>query len=310
MGTDLAPFMSRNGLAAMQLARRLLGLPIGAQLPLVRDMAAELSYGNGTIQSGLELLEQSGAIATRSRGRLGTFLESADRAMLWELGGLGTLSVAMPLPYSRRYEGLASGLRCALDDLGVPLSLSYMRGSAERVAAVVEGRVDVAVVSGLAFDVLSVESPLVALADLGPRTYVSDHGLLLAEGRDRDQHGLRVAVDPASADQVQLVRQLFGGRDDVRYVETSYNQLDQAFQRGEVDATVWNLDEIDQHLTAAVTAEPLTTDPDGPTRSTHAVLAAREGTERVPAALVAAVDLDLVRAVTDDVLHGRRVPAY
>ncbi|HEY0188065.1 MAG TPA: GntR family transcriptional regulator YhfZ [Cellulomonas sp.] len=310
MGVDLAPFLSRNGLAAMQLARRLLALPVGDQLPRVRDMAVDLGCGNGTIQVALELLEQSGAITTRSRGHLGTFLEGADRAMLWELGGLGTLAVAMPLPYSRRYEGLASGLRCAVDQAGLPMSLSYMRGSLDRVAAVVEGRIDVAVTSGLAFDLIRSEAPIALLADLGTQTYVSEHGLVLADGHDETEPGLRVGVDRSSVDQVHLVAQLFAGRTDVSYVEVSYNQLDRAFADGEVEATVWNLDEIDQHLSAPVSVRPLADGLVDGSRNTNAVLVVREGTDRVPPALLAQVDLDLVRTVIQEVLHGRRIPSY
>lgn len=309
MGIDMTPFMSRNGLAAMQLARQLLGLPVGAQLPRARDMAAELGYGNGTIQAGLALLEQTGAIATTSRGRLGTFLDRADRAMLWDLGGMGSLSVAMPLPYSRRYEGLASGLRCAFDAIRIPLSLSYMRGSAERIATLVEGRVDIAVTSGLAFELVSDDAPVAELADLGPRTYVSDHGLVLAPGRSADDPGLRVAVDHSSADQTRLVEQEFGGRDDVTFVAISYNQLDEGFSQGLIDATVWNIDEIDQHLSVPVHVEPLAHSA-GSARNSHAVLVVREGSSRVPAAFFSDVDLDLVRTVLDDVLEARRVPSY
>lgn len=304
----MAPFMSRNGLAAMQLARQILALPVGEQLPRARDMAADLGYGNGTVQAGLALLEQSGAIATTSRGRLGTFLDRADRAMLWDLGQMGSLSLAMPLPYSRRYEGLASGVRSAFDQLGVPLSLSYMRGSAARIASLVEGRVDVVVTSGLAVDLLSPDAPITEIADLGPGTYVSEHGIVLAEGHRPEDHGLRVAVDRSSADQVHLVEQVFGGRDDVTFVDTSYNLLDEGLNQGLVDATVWNLDEIDLHLSVPVTVHPLTQIADG--RNTHAVFVACEGTPRVPQAFFDDVDLDLVRTVLDDVLHARRMPSY
>lgn len=306
MPIDMSLFMSRNGLAAMQLARQILALPVGERLPRARDIAADLGYGNGTVQAALTLLEQAGAISTTSRGRLGTFLDSADRALLWDLGGLGSLSMAMPLPYSRRYEGLASGFRSAFEQYAIPFSLSYMRGSADRITALVEGRIDIAVTSGLAFDLCSEDLPITELADLGPRTYVGGHGIVLAHGKDRDAPGLRVAVDHSSADQARLVDSVFAGRDDVEFVETFYTQLDDEFTRGLIDATVWNLDEIDQHLTADVTVDEL---PDTG-RNTHAVLAVREHAGRVPPALFADLDLDLVHAVLADVLAGRRLPAY
>lgn len=297
--------MSRNGLAAMQLSRQILALPVGAQLPRARDIAAELNCGNGTVQAGLQLLEQAGAIRTTSHGRLGTTLDVADRSLLWELGGMQTLTMSMPLPYSRRYEGLASGFLAAFKEAGIPFDLLYLRGSRGRLHTLVQGSIDIAVTSGLAFDLQRDEVPVQELVDLGPRTYVGGHGIVLALGKELSTPGLRVAVDHASADQTHLVESVFGGR-DVTFVETFYSQLDDEFAAGRIDATVWNVDEIDQHLHAAVTVQEL---PDTE-RNTHAVLAVREGTKRVPRALFDDLDLDLVRTVLDDVLAGRRFPAY
>lgn len=305
MTVDMAPFMSRNGLAAMQLSRQLLALPVGEQLPRARDIAVDLGFGNGTVQAGLQLLEQSGAIRTSSHGRSGTTLDAADRALLWELGGLQTLTMSMPLPYSRRYEGLASGFLSAFKEFGIPFDLLYQRGSKGRLNALVQGSMDIAVTSGLAFDLQRDELPVLELADLGPATYVGAHGIVLAQGLELATPGLRVAIDRSSADQTHLVESVFGDR-DVTFVDTFYSQLDDEFAAGRIDATVWNVDEIDQHLHAAVTVQEL---PDT-ARSTHAVLAVREGSKRVPRALFDDLDLDQVHAVLDDVLAGRRFPAY
>jgi hypothetical protein len=305
MAVDMEPFMSRNGLAAMQLSRQILALPVGGQLPRARDIAVELGFGNGTVQAGLQLLERVGAISTTSHGRLGTTLDAADRALLWELGGMQTLTMSMPLPYSRRYEGLASGFLSAFKDFGIPFDLLYQRGSKGRLNALVQGSIDIAVTSGLAFDLQRDELPVLELADLGPASYVGAHGIVLAQGKELSTPGLRVAIDRASADQTHLVESVFGDR-DVTFVDTFYSQLDDEFASGRIDATVWNVDEIDQHLHAAVTVQELP----GADRSTHAVLSVREGGTRVPRALFDDLDLGLVHTVLDDVLAGRRFPAY
>ncbi|CAM5589502.1 GntR family transcriptional regulator OS=Streptomyces rimosus subsp. rimosus (strain ATCC /DSM 40260 / JCM 4667 / NRRL 2234) OX=1265868 GN=SRIM_029555 PE=4 SV=1 [Streptomyces rimosus subsp. rimosus] len=136
-------FLTRNGHAARRLAALLINQPTegeGARLPRVRDLAAELGVGNGTVQAALQLLEESGAMDTVARGHLGTFLVRADRAILWRLAGLGTVLAAMPLPHSRRREGLATGLRGAFEKTGAPFAITFMRGAATRVELCWTGR--------------------------------------------------------------------------------------------------------------------------------------------------------------------------
>ena len=59
-------------------------LPVGARLPTVRGLAADLGLAPNTVARAYRLLEQTGVV--RTRGRLGTFVEAAseptDRAAL------------------------------------------------------------------------------------------------------------------------------------------------------------------------------------------------------------------------------------
>jgi GntR family transcriptional regulator len=49
-------------------------LPVGAQLPTIRQLAGDLGLAKGTIERTYELLEAAGAIETR--GRHGTFVRA------------------------------------------------------------------------------------------------------------------------------------------------------------------------------------------------------------------------------------------
>ena len=109
-----------------------------------------LSLGRGTVQGALRLLEEMGAIRLESRGHLGTFLSRKDDQALWEIAGMSHVVGVMPLPYSRKYEGLATGLVEAFREINVPFNLAFMRGSTHRIDALQSGRYDFAVVSGLA----------------------------------------------------------------------------------------------------------------------------------------------------------------
>ncbi|MCG7523477.1 GntR family transcriptional regulator [Streptomyces sp. OfavH-34-F] len=305
-------FLTRNGLAARQLAVLLLNHEPDTRLPRVRDFAEELGCGNGTVQAALQLLEESGAIRTTARGHLGTFLAHSDRSILWRLSGLGTLLAAMPLPYSRRYEGLATGLRGAFEKAGAPFAITFMRGAGARTAALLEGKVDLVVLSRFAADELIAEHPVELVADLGPATYVGAHGMLLRHGVDLDTPGLRVAVDHASEDLRKLVDLVFAGRPDVRRVEASYMQLPDLFAREEVDATVWNLDEVQDRLGFGVDVLPLG---DEVTRelslrnSSAAVIGRTEGAKAL-AAVRDSLDLPLITSLQHEVIEGTRLPSY
>jgi hypothetical protein len=305
-------FLTRNGMAARQLAALLLHQDADTRLPRLRDFAEELKVGNGTVQAGLQLLEEAGALETRARGHLGTFLLRADRAMLWRLAGLGTLLAAMPLPYSHRYEGLATGLRAAFEEAGAPFAITFMRGASTRLAALLEGRADLVVLSRYAADRLLKEEPVELVADLGPATYVGEHGLLLRRGVPLDTPGLRVAVDRSSEDLRMLTARTFAGRPDVEWVDASYMQLRGLFAQARVDATVWNLDEVSDHLGPSVEVLPLgdeITSDLALRNSRAALIGRREGGEALEA-VRGVLDFSLVTRYQAEVLRGERLPVY
>ncbi|MBT2405775.1 MULTISPECIES: GntR family transcriptional regulator YhfZ [unclassified Streptomyces] len=304
--------LTRNGLAARQLAALLLNHEPDTRLPRVRDFAEELGVGNGTVQAALALLEESRAIETTARGHLGTFLVRSDRGILWRLSGLGTLLAAMPLPHSRRYEGLATGLRTAFEAAGAPFAITFMRGAAARTAALAEGKVHLAVLSRFAADRVIAEQPVELIADLGPSTYVGGHGLVLRRGVAIGSPGLRVAVNAASQEQPMLARRAFAGRDDIRWIEASPLRLRELFDRGKADATVWNLDEVEGRLGEGVEVQPLGDEAarELSLRHSSAAIIGRTEGARALAAVRGALDLSLITDVQGQVLRGERVPAY
>ncbi|MGW7022097.1 GntR family transcriptional regulator YhfZ [Streptomyces decoyicus] len=311
-------FLTRNGHAARQLAALLIRQGAdgaGARLPRVRDVAELLGVGNGTVQSALRLLEEAGAIKTVARGHLGTFLVGSDRAALWRLSGLGAVQAAMPLPHSRRLEGLATGLRAAFEEAGAPFALTFLRGAAARLAALAEGRAELAVLSRFAADRLTGRQPVELIADLGPGTYVGAHALVLRPGVTLGSPGLRIAVDDASEDQRMLAERVFAHRPGVEWVPCSAPRVREALAQGRADATVWNLDEVPGQLGSEVQVLPLGDEltRDLARRHTSAALIGRTGEAAGAGALAAvrdAVDLSAVTAVQGEVLRGERVPAY
>lgn len=236
----------------------------------------------------------------------------SDRSVLWRLSGLGTLLAAMPLPYSHRYEGLATGLRAAFEQAGAPFAITFMRGAGTRTTALIEGKVDLVVLSRFAADRLIEERPVELVADLGPGTYVGAHGLLLRHGASLETDGLRVAVDHASEDQRILAERVFAGRADIRWVEASYMQLRDLFAHDRVDATLWNLDEVQDRLGAGVDVLPLGDEVtrDLSSRNSSAAIIGRTEGAKALGAVRDSLDLSLVTTCQAEVLRGERAPSY
>ena len=124
---------SKNGLAAKQIAEELIPIEEGGRIPRVEDFVKKLSLGRGTVQGALKVLENLHAVELESRGHLGTFMIKKDTHLLKEIAGVGELIGAMPLPYSRLYEGLATGLIEISEQMLNRINLAYMRGAKQRI---------------------------------------------------------------------------------------------------------------------------------------------------------------------------------
>lgn len=297
--------MTRAGIVAQGIARSLAHARVGDRMPRVQDLAAEHGVGNGTVDAALGILSDAGALRVRARGRLGTFIDELDHALLWELGGGDTVSIALPLPYSRRYEGLATALQEVFAARDLPVTLMFVRGSIQRATAVRDGRADLAIMSRFAADE---QGDLVVARDFGDRTFVGAHGLVVAEGRDPADPALRVAVDPTSLDQRSLTARHFGELPPERVVEASYNQLSPLFGSGAVDATVWNVDEVEAHIASPVRVIAIPEFSQGPTTAAAAV-ARPDGVADAVAVADALADPTLT-TIAEAVVAGDRLPSY
>ncbi|MFP3490957.1 YhfZ family protein, partial [Staphylococcus sp. SIMBA_130] len=67
--------------------------------------------------------------------------------LLQEIAGIAPLIGSMPLLYSRKYEGLATGMVEAFELSGKRINLSYMRGGLNRIESIRTKRSDFSIVS-------------------------------------------------------------------------------------------------------------------------------------------------------------------
>jgi hypothetical protein len=236
---------SKNGLAAKNIALELLGLELGSKIPTVTDFCDEFSLGRGTVQGAIKLLEMLGAIELEARGHLGTFLIRKDVSLLLDISGTGPLVGVMPLPYSKKYEGLATGIIDGFDLLNKRISLAYMRGASNRLEALKTRRYDFAIVSRLAAEEWTQHHKgLEIVKSFGLGTYVSEHKIFLSDPKkEKIESGMRIGIDRSSPDQTSITLLECEGL-DVEFIDINYMQLFQMLLENRIDAAVWNFDEI------------------------------------------------------------------
>lgn len=298
--------LTRAGEISIQIGRRLLACEPGDRLPTVSQLAAELGTGVGTVQRALAILTQSGLLELDPRGKRGTYLRAIDRPGLWRASQTSLMIGLMPLPYTRRYEGLATGLRAELERLDVPFSLAFMSGSKARMGALASGQ-QFAIISRLAAESALAEGRPVSLcADFGPGTYVEGHALVWA-GKRRKKHP-RIGIDLQSDDQLQLARREFG--DDAEYVDVPYLQVLAHLRAGHFDATVWATDALQDVQDLTITEFRAPAARQALESNTSAAVVTAPGDSMIGTLLGRELSVERVCAVQQQVLDGARVPRY
>lgn len=300
---------ARGGATVTRLSRFLLGCRAGERLPKLHLLAGQFSCSNGTLQTAISTLENLGAAELESRGRSGTFVVNLDYSQLWELAGNRFISIVMPMPYSSRYEGLATGLQYSFSQSQIPLTTMFVRGAGHRIRVIGDGRADYAVVSGL---VAKQEMGIESIHDYGAHSYVGEHGLLLRKDRTIDDPELRIALDPASPDQYAMTREILGELHGRTIVRASYQHIGTLFEKDLIDAAVWNFDGVAAHILNSVTLVPLPRSAGIAVNddNTHAVVVRKSQHGPDPIAVLEAIRNPAVMQIANEVRDGKRMPSY
>ncbi len=313
MRTDLfLPLVSKQGIAVIKLANLLLTHQKGDRLQPIQIYAKKFKTGVGTMQAAISYLQEIGAVALDSRGHLGTFVREINYPIIWSLIGQNHIVGGMPLPYSRRLEGLATGLHEAFDQAGVALNLVYTRGALNRLQALAKGKFDFVILSRFAFNNatdygLSIEEVM----SIGTGSYVGQHIILLTNhDKQYIEDGMRVGIDPSSIDQILLAKEACRGI-DVKYIEINYMNLMAAMQKGHIDATIWNQDDFyaSSHPFKAIPLilkEQFTKAQE----NTEAIIAMGKGNRLLLQTLRSIVNKELIRDIQKKVMDNKLMPIY
>jgi len=264
----------------------------------------------GSVSTALNDLQALGAVKILNRGHLGSTVTELSWGALWNVIEQGPLVIALTLPMHSRFEGLATGLKMAFEKCGIEAYLIFIRGSTTRLKALKENRCHVTALSGLAAEEHCGTEDEIVL-ELPPGSWVSQYCLFYRTLEPEGGRPLRVAVDRDSSDHIQLTELVFAGR-RIEYKVGSYVQISRLLKNGEVDATVWTIDQADAFLGAGVQCEPVPAQvmERVGTKSTSAAFVARAGNATVRAIFKAAIRPDEILAIQNKVSAGEMIPAY
>lgn len=300
--------LSKNGTATMKLSRELLKYSIGERIPTISEFVDSIHLARGTIQNALRNLINSKAIAFESKGHMGSYIIKKNNAILLEYAGIGNIVGAMPLPYSKRYEGLASGIIISAENQNkMPINLAYMRGAKNRIMMVEKGRYDFAIVSRYAAEkYISDNASMEIAVGFGEDSYTGKHVIMFHNNKTKEiQNGMRVGIDEDSYDQMFLTKNVCKGK-KVEYVPIDYSRTIELIKNGDIDATIMNIDEVidkKQNINCV--------DIKGYNKkNTEAVIVISKDNEGLKNVLNEAIDKNTVLNIQKLVLDDKIIPRY
>ena len=292
----------------LEIVKDLFTLNIGDKMKSVRTYVSMLDASQGTVQNAINYLVEEGAIAIDKRGSLGSFLVKFDKKKLLKLIGKQHIIGCMPLPYSKRYEGLASGLS-GLGDEDVRFHLMYMRGSTNRVSTLIEGSVDYAITSHAAAKKEIEQGKKISIVKtFGPNSFVSKH--VLVKSKNFDGHigkDTVIGIDETSIDQIEIAKLIQKHMNiQIKYINASL--IRKYLDNGDIDMTIWNFDEIlEKHLNYEYEDLHLI---EGLSIFTETVIVIRSNDYFMKRIMEDEVDVDTINKIQKAVIDGTQVPVY
>ncbi|MEJ2302366.1 MAG: YhfZ family protein [Anaerolineales bacterium] len=292
------------------LARYLIQISQGERLPSIRELSKLTQMSIGSISQTLKSLESEGAVRVDRRGRLGSYIGSRSLGELWGLAEGGPMVIAMTLPMHRRFEGLATGVKMALERAGIEAYSIFVRGSRTRLKALQENRCHVAIMSGLAADELCKEGEE-RILKLPPGSWVADYCIFYRISGMESASSMRVAVDPDSFDHKRLTELEFSEQ-DVVYRFAPFVQFPRLLKNDDVDGILWTSDQKESFSGTGIRSRPLSERVMQLVgeKSVSAAFVAHKGNDAVRAILTATIKADEIMDIQKRVASGEMIPEY
>ena len=294
----------KTGIAVNRLAQDLLTRKKGDRIPSISEYQEKFGVSRGTVQNSLNYLKERQAVSLVSRGHMGTFIDSLDYPRLQECSFNKEILGSMPLPYSLCYRGLATALFQVMSPYA--FNLVYARGSGSRIKLLMSDVCQFSVCSLYAAEeAVRANGDIEIALDLGPGTYLTRHMLIFRDPEKKNiESGMRVAYDRDSMDHRHLTELMVSGVPGVILTEMKAHQTIKAIQTGQVDAGVWNLDDILESGYTGLNMVPIPITAETAKYSSAAFVVSRSNQE-IAQLLRQTIRPDVVRQIQQAVRDGR-----
>ena len=298
---------AKCGKVVVSIANQFLCLEEGNKIPTVSDLQKINDCSRGTIQNAISTLRKINAIKIETHGQSGTILTYKNTKLLLQIIGINNIVGCMPLPYSKRYEGLATGLVTTIENnYTIKSSLAFVRGSRSRIEMLLSGRYDYAIISLLAAKQFIKENKDIAIVkELGIGTYTGDHVIIFHDEKEtKIRDGMKVGVDISSIDQSKLTDIVCKGI-KVKKIHLSYTNILKTITLGNIDCAIWNKDEIFDKY-SNINYQTINKNKD----DTIAVIVADKKRDTFINFLEKAIDENIVTNKQKEVMEGSLIPTY
>ncbi|SIQ19348.1 GntR family transcriptional regulator YhfZ [Halanaerobium kushneri] len=236
--------MSKIGFITSMLARDFFLKNVGERIDTISGYAERYGTGRGTVQSAISFLTEHQAVELESKGHLGSYILSLDYQLLWEIADLGMIMGLLPLPYSLRYEGLATGLNKQFKAANFNYSIAYTRGAEKRLNVLKDDKYDFIVLSKFAAKNYNDNDQFEILYEFGSGTYLSKHVIVFSGPENKKiESGMKIGLDSTSIDH-KVLTELECQNKEVEFVELTYMKIMEHIKNKTIDAAIWNYDEI------------------------------------------------------------------
>ena len=297
--------MNKKEQAMLSIAREIVFSEAGERIPSIIEYSQKYNISVGLIQKAFMSLQEEGALEIERRGVLGSYIKKINNEILVEKSVFGSLIGVMPLPYSKRYEGLATGIKNNFENYKMNFYFAYMSGSAVRLNLLRKGIYDFAIVSRLSYEIEKEKcDDIEVIFGFGEKSYVSRHVLLKATGIGKIR---KIGVDKNSEDQKYMTRECITSK-DYEYIEINYNETLKLLENNIVDAIIWNYDEIEEKQ-IKIDYEELP-NKEVLNKANEAVLVIKKQNRMLEKLTKKIIDIEYIGEIQKKVLENKMLPAY
>lgn len=286
------------------ISRDLLSFEIGDTIPSVKEYSTKFNMSVGSIQNALKDLEKEKVFELSNKGTLGKVLVNKDIKKIIQKSINKSIVAVMPLPRTRRYEGIATAIKKSFEDIGINFYFAYMSGSKIRLKLLREGIYDFVILSKLAY-MNNEKFKVISCLELGENSYVSKH-VVISKNRIIKEN-IRVGIDNNSEDQKYLSEKYYKNK-NIKKVYIDSDDIIKEIRKGNIDEAILSIDEIEENIYEDILIKEL--DIKEKSLANIGIIAVRKEDEFMIKLLKKILSRDYIKKIQNEVLTNVIKPRY